>query len=102
METCSHVFVRSPSNRKSLQQPYEGPYEVLEQISENIYKVDIKGQSQTINVSRIKPAYIEEISEEINKNKPLRIYSGSKTLLRQSFLKGGNVATTEKKVTFVN
>ncbi|KAK2577613.1 hypothetical protein KPH14_012906, partial [Odynerus spinipes] len=43
-----------------LELPYEGPFKILERISDFQYKIDYKGQPETINIERLKPAFIEE------------------------------------------
>jgi len=58
---------RLPSKRKSKIMPRsEGPYEILEQVGPNAYKVDLSGDygiSAMFNVADLRP-YVDE-SEEI-------------------------------------
>lgn len=56
LKTCTHVFVRIDAVRRSLQQPYEGPYEVVSR-NEKQFEVIINGKKQTISVDRLKPAF---------------------------------------------
>lgn len=54
---------RFPSQRKSKLNPRgNGPYEVLEKINDNAYKIDLKGEfdiSSTFNVSDLSPFYAD-------------------------------------------
>ena len=57
LEDCSHVFVRVDSVKRPLQQPYEGPFEVLRRTRKNI-TINKNGASQVIAIDRTKPAYL--------------------------------------------
>lgn len=69
LSTCSHVFLRTDAIKKSLQPPYEGPYEVLSR-SDKVFKIMVRGRPTTVNIDRLKPAYIEntDIDHSIGKN----------------------------------
>lgn len=56
--TCSHVFLRKDAVCPPLQQPYEGPYPVLER-SKKTMKLLIKGKELTVTIDRVKPAFLE-------------------------------------------
>lgn len=43
---CSHVFVKNDA-KKSLEQPFEGPYEVIERVSDVVFKIRINDESVT-------------------------------------------------------
>lgn len=58
LSTCSHVFVRVDSVKKPLDQPYEGPYRVIERLSDTCFRVEVKGQPQDISTDRLKPAFL--------------------------------------------
>lgn len=45
--------------RKPLEPPYEGPFQVIERISDRIFTILMNGQNSNINVDILKPAYIE-------------------------------------------
>lgn len=57
LSDCSHVFVRIDSVKKPLQQPYEGPYEVIKR-SDKFFEVSVSGKRQTISIDRLKPAFL--------------------------------------------
>lgn len=59
LETCSHVFVRVDTVKKPCERPYDGPFPVLDRISDRIYKIEINGKEATISTERLKPAFIE-------------------------------------------
>ena len=64
LKTCSHVFVRVDTVKRALQQPYEGPYKVLDR-SDKYFNVLISSKKQRISIDRLKPAFTcdEGISE---------------------------------------
>ena len=55
--TCTHVWVRVDAVQKPLEFAYEGPYEVLERITDFVLLVNVKGQAETISPERLKPAF---------------------------------------------
>lgn len=57
LRDCSHVFVRIDSVRRSLQQPYEGPYQVVSR-NDKHFEVIISGKKQIISIDRVKPAFM--------------------------------------------
>ena len=59
LHDATHVFIRQDATRKSLQPPYDGPYKVLE-CATNHFIIDINGRSDTVAISRLKPAYLED------------------------------------------
>ena len=58
LETSSHVFVRRDSVRKPLQQPYDGPFEVLSRNAKN-FTIERGNIKDKIAIDRLKPAYFE-------------------------------------------
>lgn len=63
LEDCTHVFIRVDRPRRSLEQPFEGPFQVIQRLTDFLYKINYKGQSTEINIDRLKPAFIEETEE---------------------------------------
>ncbi|XP_029157066.1 uncharacterized protein LOC114936787 [Nylanderia fulva] len=62
--TCTHVFLRVNSMRGPLHQLYEGPYAVIERISDFCFRIDIRGQPTDVSIDRLKPAFLETTSGE--------------------------------------
>lgn len=58
LNTCTHVFIRCDHVKKPLESPYRGPYKITERLTDNLYRIEIEGTPQTINIDRLKPAYI--------------------------------------------
>ena len=58
LHKCTHVFVRHDAIRKPLQQPYNGPYEVLNRTAKH-FTVNINGRKEVISIDRLKPAYLD-------------------------------------------
>ncbi|XP_055615298.1 uncharacterized protein LOC129761586 [Toxorhynchites rutilus septentrionalis] len=56
LKTCTHVFVRVDSVKRSLQHPYEGPYKVIRR-DDKFFDILISGKQQRISVDRIKAAF---------------------------------------------
>lgn len=55
---CTHVFVRNPEPRRSLQSPYSGPYEVFRKTRKS-FIVLRNSKHDRISIDRLKPAYID-------------------------------------------
>lgn len=62
--SCTHVFIRIDRVKKPLERPYEGPYRIVERISDHVFKIDINGLETNVNVERLKPAYFEATAGE--------------------------------------
>ncbi|GBO18940.1 hypothetical protein AVEN_168181-1 [Araneus ventricosus] len=63
LETCSHVFLRRPPFKKTLQTPYEGPFKVVRRLPKD-FIILIKGQERLVAMDRLKPAFILNGSDE--------------------------------------
>ncbi|GBM94414.1 Retrovirus-related Pol polyprotein from transposon 297 [Araneus ventricosus] len=53
---CSHVFVRRDAVRRPLQQPYDGPFQVLQR-KEKDYKIQVKDKPIWISINGLKPVF---------------------------------------------
>lgn len=59
---CTHVFLKNDAKR-SLEHPFEGPYKVIERVSDNVFKILVNDQAITVSTERLKPAFIEATPE---------------------------------------
>ena len=57
LPSCTHVFLKTPLVKKSLERPYTGPHKVLERISNRDYKIDVNGSPKTVSTELLKPAH---------------------------------------------
>lgn len=64
MKDCKYVFIRT-IYKKALQQPYEGPYKVIEK-NTKYFKVNIDNKIVVIPIDRLKPAITENINSDIS------------------------------------
>lgn len=63
LDSCSHVFVRNDMVRSALQNPYDGPYAVIER-NNKVFKLNVKNRECTISIDRLKPAYVIKEDED--------------------------------------
>lgn len=56
LHTCTHVFVRKDGVKKSLQQCYEGPFEVLKR-NTKFFTLKIKNKDKVVSINRLKPMF---------------------------------------------
>lgn len=72
IDTCTHVFIRSDHVKAPLEPPYQGPYRIVERISDIVYKVQINDSTtKNISVERLKPAHItDEEQQQTVENNP--------------------------------
>ncbi|VDP90854.1 unnamed protein product [Echinostoma caproni] len=57
--TYSHVRILIDAVPKPLQKPYEGPFRVISH-HEKFFKFDRHGRVDTINIERLKAAYVDD------------------------------------------
>ena len=57
----THAFVRCDAVRKSLQQPYNGPFKIINR-SDKHYTLLVNGKKEVISIDRLKPAYLSSDS----------------------------------------
>lgn len=76
LRNCKYVFIRVDMVKKSLQRPYEGPYEVIER-GEKFVKVLINGKHQRVSIDRVKPAFVlQDLQSNADENKTVVTSSG--------------------------
>ena len=56
LASCSHVFLRDDTVRRSLQPPYRGPYPVASRDDKTV-TLTINGKDTRVTIDRVKPAY---------------------------------------------
>ena len=56
---CTHVFIRHDAIKRSLQPPYDGPFQVIKRTPKH-YTVTFNGRHQTVSIDRLKPAVIDD------------------------------------------
>ena len=61
LSSSTHVFVCKDALRKSLQPPYDGPFQVVSR-STKYFTVHMNGHDQTISLDCLKPAHIDHPS----------------------------------------
>ena len=78
LSKCSHVFLRDDTVRRPLQQPYTGPHLVLSRTAKTI-KVNVGGRETTVNIDRVKPAFILQEPEPPPAPSPVRTQEVTQT-----------------------
>lgn len=58
LSKSSHIFIRNDAVKRSLQPPYNGPYEVLRRGAKHM-TLFINGRTDTVSIDRLKPAFQE-------------------------------------------
>ncbi|GFV51154.1 pol polyprotein [Trichonephila clavipes] len=54
---ATHVFLRRDMLRRPLQQPYDGPFKVLQR-KDKVFLLDINGKRVSVSIDRCKPAFL--------------------------------------------
>lgn len=55
---CTHVWIREDAVKKSLQPPYNGPFRVINRISDNLFTIDVSGKFVNVSTERLKPVFL--------------------------------------------
>ena len=64
LTTCTHVFVCHDAVKKPLQQPYDGPFQVLKRSNKH-FTLKIKDKESVVSVDCLKPAYTDDQVDDI-------------------------------------
>lgn len=78
LNRCKWVFMRNDTVRAPLQQPYDGPYEVIKRY-DKFYKIAIKGKNKNVTIDRLKAAFVEDSNEPLDNRSNNQYKTGSKT-----------------------
>ena len=63
-------FVRRDSHHPQLQQPYEGPFAVLE-VGVKMFKLAVGNRTEVVSIDRLKPAHLDvDVSVQVAQPKP--------------------------------
>lgn len=68
--TSTHVLLKVVGEKRSLDQPFEGPYEVLEGISDNVFEIKVGEEPMTDTTERLKPANFDSTPHQLKKTPP--------------------------------
>ncbi|GBM09897.1 Retrovirus-related Pol polyprotein from transposon 17.6 [Araneus ventricosus] len=79
LSDASHVFVRQDMVKRTLQQPYDGPFKVLAR-KPKFFQLQICLQKKWISIDRLKPAHI--LSDPTTESRPSRSSPVSSTTTR--------------------
>ena len=55
--SCTHVFLRVGTGKKSLERPYTCPHKVINRTSDPMFEIDINGPPRRVSVENVKPAH---------------------------------------------
>ncbi|XP_026467882.1 uncharacterized protein LOC113371475 [Ctenocephalides felis] len=91
MGICTHVLLKADHVRKPLEPPCSGPYEILERVTDRIYKLRINGTEKNFTVERLKPAYINKSDTDCESDSNSHHRPSAKKTTKK---------TPKKKVTF--
>lgn len=75
--TCTHVFLRVDSIKRSLTQPYTGPHRIVERIKPTVFRINVNGRLVNMSSDRLKPAFLisksnESFTTSISQSQPER------------------------------
>lgn len=66
--SCSHVFLKVGTVKRSLECPYSGPHRVINRTSDRIFEIDINGVRRRVSVENVKPAFFVPVDLPSIKN----------------------------------
>jgi len=75
---CTHVYVRIDAVKRPLEPSYKGPFEVIERLTDPIFKINYKNRPTNISTERFKPAFYEVENTEESAPREIRTYSNPK------------------------
>ena len=58
LSNCTHVFVRHDAVRKPLQQPYDGPFNVIKRTDKH-FTIQMHNREEVVSIDRLKPVYLD-------------------------------------------
>lgn len=73
----THVFLRAPSIRKSLERPYSGLHCLIESISDRVYEIEVNRKKKRVSIENIKPAFFPPEEQIQTENIPGKIIEPS-------------------------
>ncbi|XP_012527460.1 uncharacterized protein LOC105831682 [Monomorium pharaonis] len=72
-----HAKTKADGQRGQLSLDYEGPFPVVERISDKVYRIKINARDQSISTARLKPAYLETNAEQLAQQEIPQVQSSS-------------------------
>lgn len=72
LSSCSHVFVRNDTVRKSLQPPYDGPYKIITR-HPKYFAIQRRNRIVKISIDRLKAAFVTDDTFPDNPNSPAQL-----------------------------
>lgn len=93
LHNCTHVFLRKAGIKKSLERPYAGPFEVIERVSNQDFKIEVKGSPKVVSTELLKPAHFipedletpDLLNDPFKKPVPVSILKNGRVCKRVSF-----------------
>ena len=93
LQNCTHVFVHIDAVCTPLQNPYDGPFKVIQR-QPKFFKVQLKGRQDNISVDRLTPAFLDSLVENyqqtdvstkgVVKKSPEHNHKNTSTQIRES------------------
>lgn len=77
LSSCTHVYERIDAVKSPLQQPYAGPFLVLER-HDKYFLIDRRGKPDTVSLDRLKPAFM--VDSVLSGEQPSRFSSRGRLL----------------------